>query len=77
VTRILIRLDDEVDEELLSAFPQLVPTVQRTHTTLTGDVIDQEELQGVLNFLSSMGVRIVDVVTIPDQPPSTPPAKPR
>jgi hypothetical protein len=73
VTRILIRLDDEVDEELLSAFPQLVPTVQRSHTTLTGDVIDQEELQGVLNFLSSMGVRIVDVVTIPDQPPGNPP----
>ena len=26
----------------------------------------QEELQGVLNYLSSMGVRIVDVVTIPE-----------
>jgi hypothetical protein len=62
----MIRLDDEVNEELLSAFPQLTSTVQRTHTTLTGDVIDQEELQGVLNFLSSMGVSIVDVVTIPD-----------
>jgi hypothetical protein len=33
-------------------------------TTLFGDVEDQEELQGVLNFLSSMGVTVVDVVTI-------------
>ena len=66
MTRVRIRLDDEVTEELLSAFPQLSSTVQRTQTTLTGNVADQEELQGVLNFLSSMGITIVDVVTIPD-----------
>ena len=66
VTRVLIRLDDEVTQELLSAFPQLTPAVRRAHTTLTGDVADQEELQGVLNFLSQMGVSIIDVVTIPD-----------
>ena len=66
VTRVLIRLDDELSDEMMSAFPQLTPTVQRTQTTLRGDVADQEELQGVLNFLSSMGVTIVDVVTIPD-----------
>jgi antitoxin component of RelBE/YafQ-DinJ toxin-antitoxin module len=66
MTRVRIRVDDEVTDELLSAFPQLSPTVQRAQTTLTGDVADQEELQGVLNFLNSMGVTIVDVVTIPD-----------
>ncbi len=66
VTRVLIRLDDELSDEMMSAFPHLTPTVQRTQTTLRGDVADQEELQGVLNFLSSMGVTIVDVVTIPD-----------
>ncbi len=65
MTRVRIRLDDEVTDELLSAFPQLTP-VQRTQTTLTGDVADQQELQGVLNFLSSLGITIVDVVTIPD-----------
>jgi hypothetical protein len=66
VTKVLIRLDDEVTEELLSAFPQLTQSVRRTQTTLTGDIADQEELQGVLNFLSSLGITIVDVVTIPD-----------
>jgi hypothetical protein len=40
--------------------------VRRAQTTLTGDVVDQEELQGVLNYLSQMGLSIVDVVTIPD-----------
>ncbi len=66
MTRILIRLDDEVTDELLSAFPQLTPSVRRAQTTLTGNVVDQEELQGVLNYLNSMGITIVDVVTIPD-----------
>jgi hypothetical protein len=66
VTKVLIRLDDEVTDELLSAFPQLTRSVRRTQTTLTGDIADQEELQGVLNFLSSLGITIVDVVTIPD-----------
>ena len=66
MTRVLIRLDDEVTQELLSAFPQLTPAVRRAQTTLTGDVVDQEELQGVLNYLSQMGVGIIDVVTIPD-----------
>lgn len=66
MTRVRIRVDDEITDELLSAFPQLVSTVQRAQTTITGDVADQEELQGVLNFLSTMGITIVDVVTIPD-----------
>ena len=66
VTRVLIRLDDELSDELMSAFPQLTPSIQRTQTTLRGDVADQEELQGVLNFLSSMGITILEVVTIPD-----------
>ena len=37
-----------------------------TQTTLTGQVLDQEELQGVINHLASMGIRIIDVLTIPD-----------
>ena len=66
MTKVMIRVDDEVSDELLSAFPQLVPTVTRTQTTLTGEVLDQEELQGVINHLASMGVTIVDVLTIPE-----------
>jgi hypothetical protein len=66
MTRVRIRIDDDASDELLSAFPQLSPTVHRAQTTLTGPVADQEELQAVLNFLNSMGVTIIDVVTIPD-----------
>lgn len=66
MTRVMIRVAEEVSDELLSAFPQLVPSVTRTQTTLTGQVVDQEELQGVINHLASMGVTIVDVLTIPE-----------
>lgn len=66
MTRVMIRVDDEVSDELLSAFPQLVPTVTHTQTTLTGQVLDQEELQGVINHLATMGVTIVEVLTIPE-----------
>jgi hypothetical protein len=66
MTRVRIRLDDAISDELLSAFPHLTSTEQRTQTTLTGELEDQEELQGVLNYLSSMGVTIVEVLTIPD-----------
>lgn len=66
MTKVRIRVDDELSDELLNAFPHLVPTVSRAQTTLSGDVVDQEELQGVINFLASMGITIVDVLTIPE-----------
>lgn len=66
MTRVLIRLDDEVTEEVLSAFPQFTSTPRRVQTTFTGEVIDQEELQGVLNYLNLLGIPIADVLTIPD-----------
>jgi hypothetical protein len=66
MTRMMIRVDAEISDELSSAFPHLTPRHQRAHTTLTGDMTDQEELQGVLNLLSSLGISVVEVVTIPD-----------
>jgi hypothetical protein len=51
---------------MAGAFPQLSKHTQRVTTTLTGDLVDQQELQGVLNLLSSLGVDVIEVVTIPD-----------
>jgi hypothetical protein len=61
----LIRVDAEITDELSSAFPHLVARSQRATTTLTGDVADQQELQGVLNLLNSLGIDVIEVVTIP------------
>lgn len=66
MARMLIRVDAELSDELSGAFPHLTARTQRATTTLTGDMTDQEELQGVLNLLNSLGIAVVEVVTIPD-----------
>ena len=67
MTRVLIRVDADISDELAGAL-RAVQQSQRTTTTLTGDLVDQQELQGVLNLLrqSSLGVDVIEVVTIPD-----------
>ena len=62
----MIRVDADLTDELSSAFPQLTPRHHRAQTTLTGRVADQEELQGVLNLLSALGITVVEVLTIPE-----------
>jgi hypothetical protein len=66
MTRMLIRVDAELSDELSGAFPHLIARTQRATTTLTGEMADQQELQGVLNLLSTLGISVVEVVTIPD-----------
>lgn len=66
MTRTLIRVEGELTDELSSAFPHLLTRRQVPQTTVVGDLEDQEELQAVLSFLRSLGVAVVDVVTIPD-----------
>ena len=62
----MIRVDGAVSEELVNAFPHLTSRTQRATTTLTGDLTDQEELQGVINHLRSLGIDVVEVLTIPE-----------
>jgi hypothetical protein len=66
MVRVLIRVDGALSTELTSAFPHLTTRQQRTQTTLVGNILDQQELQGVLNLLSSLGITVVEVLTIPD-----------
>ena len=65
MTKTLIRVDGELSDEMSGAFPQLTARTQCA-TTLTGDLVDEQELQGVLNLLSCLGVRVVEVVIFPD-----------
>ena len=66
MTRLMIRVDAELSDELSGAFPHLTTHHHRAQTTLTGDLVDQEELQGVLSLLSSLGISVIEIVTIPD-----------
>jgi hypothetical protein len=67
VTRMLIRVDAALTDELSSAFPHLTTHTAPPQSTLVGEVVDQEELQGVLNLLHSLGIAVVEIVTIPDE----------
>ena len=66
MTRLLIRVDTELTDELTAAFPHLTARSHPATTTLTGSVTDQQELQGVLNMLTTLGINVVEVLTIPD-----------
>ena len=65
MTKMLIRVDAELTDELSHAFPHLTTRTHRVQTTLVGDMADQQELQGVLNLLNSLGIAVVEIVTIP------------
>jgi hypothetical protein len=66
MVRMLIRVDTELSDDLTGAFPQLIARHHPASTTLVGELADQEELQGVLQLLDSLGVEVIEVVTIPD-----------
>lgn len=63
--RVMIRVDADLSDELNSAFPQLTPRHHRESTTLTGELADGQELEGVLSLLNSLGLEVVEIVTIP------------
>jgi hypothetical protein len=66
VTKVLIRVNAKLSDELTTAFPGLEVRNHPAQTTLLGDVSDQDELEGVLSLLRTLGIDIVEIVTIPD-----------
>lgn len=62
----LIRVDGEITRELAAAFPHLVARTHPPQTTLTGDVLDQRELEGILHFLGMLQIPVIEVFTMPD-----------
>jgi len=55
-----------VSDDVIETFPHLTRATQRATTTLVGDLADAKELQGVLDLLSSLGVDVIEIVTIPE-----------
>lgn len=66
MTKTMIRVDGEMSPEIVDKFPFLQMRTHQPQATLSGDIQDQEELQGVLNYLSLMGFTVIEVVTIPE-----------
>ncbi|NUR05818.1 MAG: hypothetical protein HOQ45_02265 [Nocardioidaceae bacterium] len=64
---VVIQVEGELGDHLSDTFPGLVSQC-RLATTITGRVEDGEELQGVLNYLASLGHSIRIVATVPEEP---------
>ena len=67
MTWMLIRVNAEVSEEFSGAFPHLSAKRDESSTTLTGEITDMQELQGVLNLLSVLGLDVIELRTIPGE----------
>ena len=79
MTQYVIRVTGALSDDLLTAFPTLVATVQPVTTVLHGPLPDQGALAGVLDLLDELGVNIVEMMQVPNHPafPELPLADPR
>jgi hypothetical protein len=66
VTRMLIRVEGDLSSDVTDVFPQLTSRSLPRQSTLTGSLADQEELQGVLHYLHTLGITVLEIVTIPE-----------
>jgi hypothetical protein len=66
MAKMLIRVDVDLTDELVTAFPHMSARHHPASTTLTGEIVDQQELQGMLSLLDSLGITVTEVVTIPE-----------
>jgi hypothetical protein len=64
----VIRVRGHLSDDLLTAFPSLVATVQPVTTVLHGPLSDQAALTGVLNRLDELGVQMVEMIEVPTEP---------
>ena len=64
----VIRVTGALSDDLLTAFPTLVAAVQPLTTVLYGSLPDQAALAGVLDRLDELGVPIVEMMQVPDEP---------
>jgi hypothetical protein len=66
MTRLLIRTTTAPPDEFAHAFPHLTPQTHPASTTLMGDLEDQSSLHAVLNRLDTLGIHVIEIVTIPE-----------
>ncbi|HEX5016715.1 MAG TPA: hypothetical protein VFX15_03920 [Actinomycetes bacterium] len=66
MTRLQIRTATAPPDEFTRAFPHLLPQADPASTTLMGDLVDQHALLAVLDRLDMLGIRVLEVVTLPD-----------
>ena len=68
MTNYVIRVGGSLSDDLLTAFPRLLATVQPVTTVLQGELPDQTALASVLDRLDELGIDILDVTLLPSPP---------
>jgi hypothetical protein len=63
-----ITVEGELSDNLKPAFPGMTLTRSNGNTTLTGDIRDQAELQGLLQRVSGLGLTLLEAKPIDDPP---------
>jgi hypothetical protein len=66
VYRIVVR--DELSERFAVAFEGMKMETKCGQTILTGEVVDQPQLHGILDRISSLGLKLVSVESVPGEP---------
>ena len=64
----VVRVGGALSDELLTAFPLLVASMQPVTTVLQGELPDQVALTSVLDRLDELGVEILEVTKVPARP---------
>jgi len=64
--RIVVR--SELGERFAAAFEEMDVRIGKGRTIITGDVIDQSHLHGILDRINALGLELVSVQPVPEEP---------
>ena len=66
VYRIVVR--DDIGERFALAFEEMEVEARGGQTVLTGEIIDQPHLHGILDRIASLGLKLLSVESLPGEP---------
>jgi len=66
IYRIVVR--DDIGERFALAFEGMEVEARGRQTVLTGEIIDQPHLHGILDRISSLGLELLSVESLPGEP---------
>lgn len=64
VYRIVVR--DELSERYAAAFEEMEMEAKKGQTILTGEIIDQPHLHGILASINRLGLELLSVQSLPE-----------
>ena len=64
--RIVVRA--EIGERFAAAFEGMEVRIAEGQTIITGEVIDQSHLHGILDRINALGLELVSVQAVPEEP---------